>query len=111
MSGIEDSNKAYNDDQSAVADVLNNGGLNVNITVGITAVEVRVGANKLAGRKSILIQPLANTVYLGFSNAVTVTNGIRLSSGMIFILPIGESTAVWLIANGADKDVRIAEVA
>jgi len=111
MSGLDESNKTYNDDQSAIADVLNGGGVNGALTVGTSSVEAKVGGSALSGRKTIMIQPLDNTVYLGFSSGVTSSNGIRLSSGQIVILPVGDQTAVWLIGSAAGRNVRIAEVA
>lgn len=92
-------------------DILNNGGTNASLTVGTSAVELKVGGSRLSNRKMVLIQPLTDKVYFGFSNSVTVANGIPLQKIQFFMFPVGENTQVWLISSSASNDVRIAEIA
>lgn len=94
-----------------VADVLNNGGVNSNLSVGTTAVELKVGASRLAARKFIILQPRDNGIFYGFSSGVTAANGIEVFKSQILMLPVGENTEVWLIGDTAGKNIRIAEVA
>lgn len=111
MSFISDSNKTYSDDQTVIADILDGGGVNANLSVSTTAIEVKVGTSRLPGRKLVIIQPKGNNVYLGFSNAVTSSNGIELFNNQNIVLPVGENTEVWLIRSSGTTDVRISEVA
>lgn len=92
-------------------DTLNNGGVNINLTVGTTATELKVGGARLVNRKMILIQPLNNGVFFGYSSAVTAANGMTAFNNQTIMLPVGENTQVWLIATAAGKDVRIGEIA
>lgn len=98
------------DGKIKAADVLDGGGANGAITVGTSAVEVMVGASRLTNRKQIIIQPKTNGIFLGFSNAVTIANGIELFKDQTVTLPIGPNTGVWLISGSAGNNVRIAEV-
>jgi hypothetical protein len=93
------------------SDSLNNGGVYGELTVGTSAVELKVGANRLANRKMIQIQARDINIYFGYSNAVTSANGTELFKRQLILIPVGVDTQVWLIADVANKKVRIAEIA
>jgi len=97
--------------EARTADILQSGGTNGALTVGTSAVEVKVGGARLANRKCVIIQPKANGIFLGFSNGVTTSNGVELFKDQFVVLPVGDATGVWLIAGTAGNNVRIAEVA
>lgn len=82
-----------------------------NLSVGTSAVEVKVGASPLSRRKLIIMQPKDNGIYWGYSNAVTISNGIQTYKDQIISLEIGPDISVWVIADGAGKSVRIQELA
>jgi len=92
-------------------DVLNGEGVNGALTVGLTAVELKVGASVLNNRQSVTMQARDNNIYWGYSNAVTTSNGTQLFKNQFLLLPIGAEVSVWLIADGAGKEVRIGELA
>ena len=110
MGGISDSNKTYNDDQTAVADVLNIEGTQGTLTVGTTAVEVKVGVNKLTGRKTVTLFNNSNsTIYWGYTNVVTTSNGTPIFKNQTIIWNVGDSLSIYVIAGNANNNTRITE--
>jgi hypothetical protein len=108
--GISDSNKTYNDDQSAVADIVNSSGVNTAITVGTSAVEAKVGASILTGRKCLTVFNSGTaTIYYGFSNGVTTSNGTPIFKNQQVTFSIGDIVSVWLIAATSGHNIRITE--
>jgi hypothetical protein len=90
---------------SEFSDVLENGLVSGTITVGTSAVEVKVGANRLAGREYIELYNSSNaTIYYGPSG-VTTSTGIPIFKGQVKGIPAGEEVAVYLIAAGAGNTV------
>ena len=81
------------------------------LTVGTTAVEVKVGASPLDRRKLVTIQPMDNAVYWGYDSSVTTSTGTRVFKDQYLPLQVGPDITVFLIANAAGKDVRIGELA
>lgn len=92
-------------------DVLNREGVYTELTVGLTAVELKVGGSVITKRQAVTMQPRDNNIYWGYSNSVTTTTGTQLFKNQFIMLPIGEEVSVWLIADGAGKKVRIGELA
>ena len=102
----------FDDSSSAgtnVSDVLRTQGTNNAITVGVTAVEAKVGGSRLAGRKLLVISPLDNDVYWGFRSDVTTANGFPIAKLQVAIFSVDDSIAVYLIAAGAGKSVVMGE--
>lgn len=96
------------EDSLKVTDIPSISGLNSELTVGTTAIEVKVGANKLVNRKYILLRPKDNSIYFGYSNAVTITSGMRMFKDELLIFPCNVS--VWVIADGAGRKLSIGEL-
>lgn len=109
--GVFDANKTYNDDQSAVADVLNAGtGVQGAITVGALATEAKVGASPLTGRKCVTVHNNSNsTIYWGYTNAVTTSTGTPIFKDQQINFAVGDGQAIFLIAAGAGNNVRVTE--
>lgn len=107
---ISDSNKTYNDDQSATADIVNIAGVEGVLTVGTTAVEVKVGASPLTGRKVVTLYNNSNqTIYWGFNNTVTTSTGSPIEKTEFIVWDVGDSLSIWVIAGTADNNTRITE--
>jgi len=105
-------NKTYNDDQSACADIVNISGLEGALTVGTSAVEVKVGASKLAGRKSVTLYNNSNRImYWGYTSAVTVSTGTPIQVGQYFEWMVGDILELWVITDQVNKNARITESA
>lgn len=96
-------------DQLKMNDIPSVSGVYSELTVGTSAVEVKVGGAMLANRKYVILRPKDNTMYLGFNSSVTSTSGIKILKDEFFMLPIG--VPVWLIADGAGKKCSIGELA
>lgn len=97
--------------EQKVYDTCNNGGVNADIVVGITAVEGKVGVSRLANRKYVVVEPLDSDIYFGFSSSVTTSNGIPIFKNQILMFPIGDSTQIWFISGTAGKRIRFGELA
>lgn len=84
--------------------------LNKALSVTDSAVELKVGADTLEERIAVTIQPLNGSVYYGFSNTVTSSNGTKIFKGQVFSLEAGSLDRVYLVADvGNTVDVRITE--
>jgi hypothetical protein len=78
------------------------------ITVSTSAVEAKVGASKLTGRRLIIVTPTTGKLFFGTSNAVTTANGTPLANNQTLY---AELPSVWLIAASGSVNVRIVESA
>lgn len=92
-------------------EIVNKQGVYAELTVGTTAVAVRVGGSNLEDRQLITMRAKRNSVYWGYDSSVTTTTGTRLFKDELVIMPIGEEIDVYLIANGNNRDVSIGELA
>lgn len=97
--------------EALTSDACSNGGVYSELTVGLTAVELRVGSFPLSLRKLVTMQARDKGIFWGYSNAVTVSSGTEIFKRQTIILPIGSGTSVWLIASSAGLKVRIGEIA
>lgn len=83
-----------------------------NITVGTTAVEVKVGASALADRRIVKIYNMdsTNKVYIGTSSGVTTLTGfpVKPDSEITFTIAAGSSVTLYAVAEG-NVDVRVIE--
>jgi hypothetical protein len=82
---------------------------NINLNVTTTAVEAKVGALPVVGRKLLVITNLGpQTIYYGDA-AVTASNGQVLVKNQTVSIPCTESLSVFLRAANGTQDVRVAE--
>lgn len=111
MGGIIDDDKSYSDDQSAVADILNAGtGVQGALTVGTSAVEVKVGGSRLEGRKSVTVQNESNSIiYWGYTSGVTTASGTPIQKKQFMSWAVGDNQTIYLIAGSAGNNTRITE--
>ena len=79
----------------------------------VSATASQADATALAGRKRILIQNLSDKdIFLGTSNAVTASTGIKIAKQANLEIEWGENIQIWLISAGSiSSDVRILEIA
>ena len=86
------------------------GGLHGSVNVSTTAVELKIGASKLVGRKFISIQPKGSKLYFGYSSAVTSLTGTEVFKNQSLFIPVGPDQNFWLISDSVlGIDVRITE--
>ena len=85
------------------------GGLFSDITVGLTAVEVKVGASRLANRKLVTVFALDSKMYWGYSNTVTASNGTPIFKSQMVSWEADSTCQIWIISVAAGKHARISE--
>lgn len=110
MSGFNDSDETYGEDNGAVVDIVNRAGAHGPLTISTTSLEAKVGVSKLQYRRSLSVYNNSNTtIYWGYSSAVTITSGTPLPPHTLTTWRIGESISVWLIASSVGNNVRVTE--
>ena len=78
----------------------------------ITSTASQVAATSLASRLSITIENLGSKdIFIGASNAVTISTGIKISAGSSFSESLGAAATIWAITVTGTADIRIAEFA
>lgn len=111
--GIETNfvNSTSNGDLQA-ADLLQGAGVQGTLTVGTTAVELKVGGSVLTNRKAAGLTNTSNsTIYWGYTNAVTTANGRPLQKNADADWDISDSASIWLIAASAGNVIKVNESA
>jgi len=88
-------------------DTCNYGGLDKVLTVGTSAVELKVGASRKTTRKIVAFEALSNNIKWGFSNT---TQSFDVFKNQLIVLPVGEDTEIWFIAGTAGQSVAIGEL-
>lgn len=85
-------------------------GLDGALTVGTSAVEVKVGANRLTDRRLVTIHNNSNqTIFWGFSG-VTTSTGTPIEKGEFIAIQVrNDSVALFLISSSTNLNVRIKE--
>jgi hypothetical protein len=78
------------------------------LSVGTTAVEVKVGASRLANRKSIALYNNSNRTMWWGGSGVTPSSGVPINKGELLTLAI-EDVAVFVVSDQASQDSRVIE--
>lgn len=95
-----------------VTDRANSSGVYGSLTVGTTAVQVKVGGANLTNRKLVVIHNNSgNTMYWGFNSSVTTSNGIVLFRDQVVSIPVGPNIDIYIISGSSAQNSRIAELA
>lgn len=80
------------------------------LTVGTSAVELKVGGSPLVSRKLATIDNSSSAIiYWGFTSGVTTSTGIRIFKDTQASWAVSETTKIYLIAGSAGNVTRIAE--
>lgn len=82
------------------------------LTVTSTAVELKVGAARMSGRRQVILYaPSAGTVYYGTSG-VTSGTGLPISAGQeeIYFDVDDSSPALFVVSDGINRTVKVGEV-
>lgn len=99
-------------DQLHVTDRANDNGVYGAISVGTTATAARVGGSNLVNRKTLTVfNNGSQSVYWGYSNAVTINSGTPIFKNQTVTFDHGPNITVWLIAPSGTQDVRVGELA
>lgn len=83
---------------------------NTGITVTTVAQEVKVGALIPVERKAVIIQPLDDDIFWGYSSGVTSTTGFKIFKNTLMIIQSGPDLPIFVVAASGSIDTRIGEV-
>lgn len=109
MSGINNNDADYND-EGLVSDIITGGGIQGALTVGTSAIEVKVSTSRLTNRKSLTLHNNSSvTIYWGYTNAVSTTTGTPIYANQIATWAISDTQAIFAIAGTASNNTRITE--
>lgn len=103
--------KSYGSGDIGNADILDrNDGVYGVLTVGLTAVEVKVGASKLTDRKTVTLFNESNkSIFWGYNNSVTISTGSRIWPKQMVAWSVSDNTPIWVISDTASLETRITE--
>jgi hypothetical protein len=97
--------------EARVSDSLQGNAQGQAISVGNSPIEAKGGATALATRKGLFIMPIDKNMYMGFSNAVTVVNGMPIFINQMIYIPATAQMSIWLVHNhSGSAEARIWEV-
>lgn len=108
--GTDDTPIGNRGSQLSTDDTANVTGVYGSLTVGTSAVLLKVGGSALDNRKYVTMQTKADAVYWGYDSSVTTSTGTQIFKDQLVVLPVGPSVTIYLIANGSGRDVRIGEI-
>jgi hypothetical protein len=91
-----------------VTDILDVGGVQGAITVGVAAVAAQVGVSPYTNRKNLTVMPTNGSIFWGYSSAVTTSTGTEIFKNQLATFQVSENVTIWLIA-AANRNVRVTE--
>lgn len=95
-----------------VAAIGNGGGTQAALTVGTSAVELKVGGSALTNRvNATCYNNSLVTIYWGYTSGVTTSSGTPISPTQMMTWDAGASTTIYLIAGTSNNNTRITELA
>ena len=84
---------------------------NLNVTVGLSEVELKSGVSALDGRRLLMIQNLSNKeIYIG-KTGVLATTGLVIAARATMSLDVGQDVAIFALGSIANQDIRVFELA
>lgn len=96
--------------QNYVDDIVNTAGLENQLTVGLTAVEIKAGASRLTNRKLVTLYNSSNsTLYWGYTSGVTISTGTPIEKNQYVEWTVGGNLPVYVIAASGGNIARITE--
>ena len=88
--------------------VINSSIITTVLTVGTSAVEVKVGASRLANRRMIIVSNTGTGIIYYGASGVTSNNGMPIYKKQTLMLDIGD-VPLYLIALTAGNTIRVSE--
>lgn len=83
------------------------------VTVGTTAVELKVGTAAIPGRTGLMVANASAdpaVLYIGTDSSVTASNGFPIKAGQHVFLNLVPGQKVYAIGSTASMDARIIEI-
>lgn len=111
-SGVETTPAKVSSNQDlGVSDTVDTAGIYGSLTVGTSAVQLKVGGSNLANRKLVTIDNTSNaTIYWGYDSSITTTTFAgRIFKDQQASWAVGPNVSIYLIAAGAGNVVKISE--
>lgn len=96
---------------SEYSDVLGEGYVSGEVTVGTSAVEAKVGGSVLSKRELLYIENKSSSSIFYGPSGVTTTTGAQLKKDQFVWLPVGESIQVFMIRSSGSATVIVQEFA
>lgn len=91
-------------------DSLISGGVHGALTVGTSAIPIRVGISNLTNRKNLTLFNNSNTtMYWGYDNTVSILTGTPIFKDQLYSWDAGENTTIYVVASTAGNNARITE--
>lgn len=91
-------------------DVTRTDGVQGAITLGTTAIEVKVGASKLVNRKSVTVYNNSNkTIYWGYTSGVTTATGTPITKDGFAAWSRQADKSIYIISADTGLDIRVTE--
>lgn len=91
-------------------DLVNDGYVSGEVTVGTSAVEAKVGGSALAGREILIIYNKSNNSVFYGPSGVTTSTGVELKKGQFVSMPAGNAVGIFLIAGSASNVIVVQEM-
>jgi hypothetical protein len=101
--------EAINVDNLTVPLSMNTAAVSGQVSVS-TAIELKVGASRLAGRNHIGIQPIDGDIYIGHTSPITSLNGQILYRNQYYCIDIGDAIPLYGLAVSGTVTVAVSEV-
>jgi hypothetical protein len=102
-------NSTPNGDLTAT-DTLKSGGTQGALTVGTSAVEIKVGGSALANRKVVTLHNNSNAImYWGYTSGVTTSTGTPIQKGEERVWSASDVCTLYVISGSAGNNARITE--
>lgn len=97
-------------DQKTDFDIPDQAGVESALTVGTSAVEIRVGGSRLANRKSVTLYNNAFVnMFWGYTSGVTTTTGTPITPGTLNSWASSDNNPIYVITTLAGQNSRITE--
>jgi len=91
------------------SDVLNDSYITSSITVTTTAIEAKVGANRLIGRESLMVYNKGTKKIFAGPSGVTSLTGVVIEVEEVATFSFGENIGVFLITDSGSSTVVVQE--
>lgn len=111
-SGVENNFAKVSTNQDVgTMDIINTSGVYGSLTVGTTAIEIKVGGSRLTARKLVTLDNISNVVfYWGYDSSITTSNYAgRIFKDQQVSWAVGDNISLYVIAGTAGNSARISE--
>lgn len=111
LDGVYDTLASTNNNELRTADLVSASGAEAALTVGTSAVEVKVGGSAISNRKIVTVyNNSVSIIYWGRTSGVTTSSGTPIIPGRLMVFEgFSASQPIYIIGSAASLNVRITE--